>query len=236
MVPTHKLSNHEEVPIMARLSKSGNAKPQSGDIIGKTDAVNTNTTGVDLVANYRNIELWNGKLAATIAANFNETKIDGQIDTPALLAANGYEIFNRKEQSRITSARPKSKILLGLDYDISKWKFTLNNTYFGEVSWKHSNNGLNGVDLGNGPLPTEDSAFDQTFGGKIVTDLIIAYNFSNKISANLAVNNLLDVYPDEIETRGDFVTDLGGRFRYPWEVNQFGFNGTIINGGVTFKF
>ena len=200
------------------------------------NAVNTNTTGVDLVANYRNIELWNGKLAATIAANFNETKIDGQIDTPALLAANGYEIFNRKEQSRITSARPKSKILLGLDYDISKWKFTLNNTYFGEVSWKHSNNGLNGVDLGNGPLPTEDSAFDQTFGGKIVTDLIIAYNFSNKISANLAVNNLLDVYPDEIETRGDFVTDLGGRFRYPWEVNQFGFNGTIINGGVTFKF
>ena len=31
-------------------------------------------------------------------------------------------------------------------------------------------------------------------------------------------------------------TDLGGCFKYPWEVNQFGFNGTVINGGVTFKF
>ena len=35
---------------------------------------------------------------------------------------------------------------------------------------------------------------------------------------------------------GDFVTDLGGRFKYPWEVNQFGFNGTIINAGVSFSF
>ena len=51
-----------------------------------------------------------------------------------------------------------------------------------------------------------------------------------------SVNNLLNVYPDAINTRGDFVTDLGGRFKYPWEVNQFGFNGTTINGGITFKF
>jgi iron complex outermembrane receptor protein len=202
------------------------------------NAVNTNTTGVDLVANYRNIELGNGKLNATLAANFNETKIDGQIATPALLAANGYEIFNRKEQSRITSSRPKSKILLGFNYEIGKFNVNLNNTYFGEVTWQHSNNGLNGAPLGPGGtnLPTEDSAYDQTFAGKIITDLNLNYKFSDCISANLSVNNLLDVYPDEIDTKGDFVTDLGGRFKYPWEVNQFGFNGTTINGGLTFKF
>ncbi len=202
------------------------------------NAVNTKTTGVDVVVNYRNIALGNGNLDATLAANFNDTKIDGQIDTPDLLAQNGYEIFNRKEQSRITSARPKTKILLGLDYDIGQWSFILNNTYFGEVSWKHSNNGLNGAPLGPGGsnLPTEDSAYDQTFGGKAITDLIIGYEFSRNISANVSVNNLLNVYPDEIDTKGDFVTDLGGRFRYPWEVTQFGFLGTIINGSISFKF
>ena len=184
------------------------------------NAVNTNTTGVDVVVNYNNIELGNGKLGATLAANFNETKIEGQIGTPALLAANGYDIFNRKEQSRIISARPQSKILLGFDYDINKWNFILNNTYFGEVTWQHAS------------VP----ANDQTFSGKIITDIIVNYEFSNKLTANLSVSNLLDVYPDEIETNGDVVTDLGGRFRYPWEVNQFGFNGTTINGGLTFKF
>ena len=202
------------------------------------NAVNTNTSGVDLVANYNNIELGNGKLNATLAANFNETKIDGQIATPELLADNGYEIFNRKEQSRITSSRPKSKVLLGLNYEIGKFNMNLNNTYFGEVTWQHSNNGLNGAPLGPGGtnLPTEDSAYDQTFAGKIITDLNVNYEFSSRISANISVNNLLNVYPDEIDTKGDFVTDLGGRFKYPWEVNQFGFNGTTINGGLTFKF
>lgn len=202
------------------------------------NAVNTNTSGVDLVANYRGIELGAGKLNATLAANFNETKIEGKIATPALLEANGYEIFNRKEQSRITSSRPKSKILLGLDYDINKWNLSLNNTYFGEVSWKHSNNGLNGAPLGPGGsnLPVNDEDYDQTFAGKIITDLIVNYDFSEKFQATLSVSNLLNVYPDEIDTKGDFVTDLGGRFKYPWEVNQFGFNGTTINGSVSFKF
>ncbi|MFY0631663.1 MAG: TonB-dependent receptor [Flavobacteriaceae bacterium] len=202
------------------------------------NAVNTKTSGADVVINYRNIEMGNGKLGLTLSANFNKTTIEGQIATPSLLAANGYEIFNRKEQSRITSARPKSKILFGFDYNVSKWNFILNNTYFGEVSWQHSNNGLNGAPLGPGGtnLPTDDAAYDQTFAGKIITDLVVNYNFSSKFSGNLSINNLLNVYPDEIDTKGDFVTDLGGRFRYPWEVNQFGFNGTIINAGVTFKF
>ncbi len=202
------------------------------------NAVNTETTGVDVVANYRNIELGNGKLAVTLAANFNETKIKGQIETPDLLAANGYEIFNRKEQSRITSSRPKSKVILGFDYEISKWNFILNNTYFGEVSWQHSNNGLNGAPLGPGGsiLPTEDSAYDQTFAGKTITDLIINYEISDKFIIYGSANNLLNVYPDVIDTKGDFVTDLGGRFKYPWEVNQFGFNGTILNAGIIFKF
>ena len=184
------------------------------------NAVNTKTTGVDVVVNYRNIELGNGTLAATLAANFNETKIEGQIDTPQLLAANGYEIFNRKEQSRIISARPKSKILLGLDYNINKFNFFLNNTYFGEVTWQHAT----------------DPSKDQTFSGKIITDLVINYEISNKFSIYASANNLLNVYPDIIDTKGDVVTDLGGRFKYPWEVNQFGFNGTVLNGGITFKF
>ncbi|WP_227805627.1 TonB-dependent receptor plug domain-containing protein [Algibacter lectus] len=184
------------------------------------NAVSTNTSGVDLVVNYTNIELGEGILNAALAANFNETTIKGKIDAPALFEANGYDIFNRKEQARITSSRPKSKVLLGLDYDLNKWNFILNNTYFGEVTWQH----------GSSP------ALDQTFAGKVITDLIVGYEFSEKLSGNISVNNLLNVYPDELDAKGDVVTDLGGRFKYPWEVNQFGFNGTVLNASLAFKF
>jgi iron complex outermembrane receptor protein len=53
------------------------------------------------------------------------------------LSANGYDIFNRKEQGRILSARPNTKVLLGMNYDL-KNNFHFNNTYFGEVTWQHA--------------------------------------------------------------------------------------------------
>ena len=96
----------------------------------------------------------------------------------------------------------------------------MNNTYFGEVTWQHA----------------KDPAKDQTFSGKVLTDFGVAYKITNTISANVMVNNLFNVYPDVIDTKGDVVTDLGGRFKYPWEVNQFGFNGTTFTAGLNFKF
>ncbi|NQW35589.1 MAG: TonB-dependent receptor [Flavobacteriales bacterium] len=184
------------------------------------NAVNTKTNGVDFVANFKNFDFAAGKLDVNIAANFNKTSIVGAIGTPAVLAANGYNIFNRKEQSRITSSRPKTKIIVGLDYAKDKFTANLNNTYFGDVTWQHASD------------PTKD----QTFSGKVVTDLILSYAFTDKVSASFTVNNLLNVYPDVIDIKGDVVTDLGGRFKYPWEVNQFGFNGTIFKAGLTYKF
>ncbi len=194
------------------------------------NAVDTKTQGVDLVLNLRNVDLGSGKFGATLAANYNETEItnddvdpdtdDLQIEAPGLLGENGYDIFSRKEQSRITSSRPQTKALLGFDYEISKWNFSLNNTYFGEVSWKHATNPDN----------------DQTFAGKVITDVIINFEFSKHVSIFASVNNLFNVYPDEIDPGDDFEVDLGGRFKYPWEVNQFGFNGTIISGGLSFNF
>jgi len=187
-----------------------------------TNAVNTNTTGVDLVLNYNNVALGNGTLDVTLAGNYNKTEIDGEIAVPEVLAANGYSenFFNRKEQSRIESARPNTKVLLGFNYDIGNWNLILNNTYFGEVTWRHAS------------VP----ANDQTFAGKVITDIGFAYTITEKLTGTVMINNFFDVYPDEIEPNDDFVTDLGGRFRYPWEVNQFGFNGMILSGGLNFKF
>lgn len=42
MLPTAKLSQYQEVIISARISKTGNAAPQSGDIFGETTVIKTN--------------------------------------------------------------------------------------------------------------------------------------------------------------------------------------------------
>ena len=184
------------------------------------NAADTKTEGFDYTMRYKNIDFAAGKLAVNLAVNINRTKLEGEVKTPTNLANYKRSIFNRKEQSRIISARPSTKLLFGTNYKIGKFTANFNNTYFGEVTWQHAT----------------DASKDQTFKGKVVTDLSFGYDISDKISVNAQVNNLFDVFPDEIDTKGDVVTDLGGRFRYPWEVNQFGFNGTSFKGGITFKF
>ncbi len=180
------------------------------------NALDTRTTGFDIVLDYTS-----SKFDAVLSANINETTIENDnISSPGVVGDVGYEIFNRKEQSRITSARPGVKALLGLKYKMDKFNVSLNNTYFGEVTWQHAS----------------DPSKDQTFGSRVITDLLFGYNVSDAFRVNLTINNLLNVYPDVIDTKGDFVTDLGGRFKYPWEVNQFGFNGMYIKGGVSYKF
>ena len=70
---------------------------------------------------------------------------------------------------------------------------------------------------------------------KLVTDLILGYQINDDIRIDLTANNLFDVYPDPIDPKDDFVTDLGGRFKWPWEVNQFGFNGTTVRFGLNYR-
>jgi len=158
-------------------------------------------------------------LDINLAANLNRTVIVGNISTPAAIAAAGVDLYDRKEQGRILSSRPQTKFIAGLDYSMSKWTMNLTNSYFGSVTWQHGS----------------DPSKDQTFAAKWITDLTFSYAMSEKCRLTFGINNLLDVYPDTIDPMGDPVTDLGGRFLYPWEVNQFGFNGRIFSASCRFQ-
>jgi len=179
------------------------------------NAVDTKTQGVDIVAHYKL-----DKLELHTAATFAKHSIVGKIKTPSVLQNDGIDIFDRKEQSRILTARPNTKVLLGFSYDLNPFDVGLSGTYFGPVTWQHAS----------------DPNKDQTFSGKVILDLNASYKISKEITLSLLVNNLLDTYPDVIDTKGDFVTDLGGRFKYPWEVNQFGFNGRVFLATLNFNF
>ena len=182
------------------------------------NAGNTKTTGVDIVLNYDNIDMGDGSLNMSLAANFNKTDIDA-IDTPNVLDAAGYNIFAREEKGLITNSRPKSKIILALDYESEKVNIGLYNTLFGQVT----------ITSPNG------AEFDQDLSSKMATDLSLSYNFTDKLSLTGIVNNLFDVYPD-VTKASTGTAQAGSRFVYSSEVQQLGQLGTNFSIGLNYRF
>ncbi len=186
------------------------------------NAVNTKTTGVDLVINHNKVELGSGKISANLAMNFNTTTVEGKVANPKILEDAGYSIFDHRESMRITDSRPKSKISLGINYELNKFNFALNNTRFGEVT-----------------VAGNTAADDQVHKAKIVTDFIVGYDFTDKISLSLTANNLLNVYPDLLWDGTNGNPDLrsaNGRFDYSSEVTQMGQLGTNFLMRLTMRF
>ncbi|MDB2606235.1 TonB-dependent receptor [Zobellia sp.] len=188
-----------------------------------TNAADTKTQGIDLVLDYANISVGEkGRLGFTGAFNWNETDVDtDNLTVPTVFAENNIDIFGREEINRIKTGRPQLKGSLGISFKTGDFRANLNNTYYGEVTETH---------------PT-DPNIDQTFAGKVLTDLILGYDISKSLSVKFSALNLLNVYPDELVLdSGDIETNFGGRFRYPWHVNQFGFTGANYKLGFTYSF
>ncbi len=138
---------------------------------------NTTTSGLDFVANYKGIELGNGKLGFNLSGNYtiaNER-------TSALPKFAGQDILDRSNLALMFTSRPQTKWILGTNYNISKFNFSLNNTYFGKTTFKQK--------FMSNDLRTE-------FIPKIVTDLGINYNATDKITIALNINNILNVLPE----------------------------------------
>ena len=182
------------------------------------NAGDTKTTGADFVLNYNNIDMGAGRLNMSLAANFNKTEIDA-IATPSLLAAEGYNIFTREEQGLITNSRPKSKVLLGLNYDSDKVNIGLNNTMFGKVT----------------VTAPESGGTDQELSSKIATDVYFSYKLTDKLSINTNLNNIFDVYPD-VTLESTNTSQAGSRFKYSSEVQQLGLLGTNFSIGLDYRF
>ncbi|MEM9930420.1 MAG: TonB-dependent receptor, partial [Bacteroidota bacterium] len=176
------------------------------------NAADTRTSGLDIVLNSDNLRLGQGgnNLDITLAANFNTTEIDGEVTAPP--AFGNVSIFGDVPANLLTSARPNTKVALGLNFDFDKFGVALNNTFFGEVT-----------------SPTSG----QEFGSKIVTDLLINYDVADNFRIGITINNLLDVYPDRIDGELD---PFGYRLQYPWRVSQFGFNGRYLKARASYNF
>ena len=143
------------------------------------NGANTETKGVDIVAIYSEIELFNGNLDLTFAANFTETDVTDLFTNQAgaLAQVDPSVVFSAQDVSIIEEWQPKDRINLTGNYSSGNWLASLSVNRYGEYT-------------------TTESSGRQTFDAQWLTDAKVSYLFDNGLKAFISGNNIFDVTPD----------------------------------------
>lgn len=208
------------------------------------NGIETRTQGLDLVANYKNIALGEGKMGINLAGNIQlSNKIVGTPNDPPAISSAGSTILSTQIKSLLTESRPEYKFVLGADYKVKKLDMTLNNTLFGPTRFQDLDNG--------GPIM---ESIRQEFKPAVVTDLNVGYQICKSVSASFGINNLFNILPkwelkpldnagraylsnkDDKELLEGFLS-FSGRYRIlGYNGSQFSQLGTLFQASVVFKF
>lgn len=173
------------------------------DVSFFVNAIDTKTSGLDVVLSYKGIELGSGELDFNLSGNYTlQNERDGAVKNPALVANAGQSVVNETQEALFFTSRPQTKWILGANYSIGKFGFSLNNTYFGKT--KFAQQGLqnleglfvNPADIPAGAVSDGGSDLRTEFIPKIVTDLGINFSASDKLTLALNLNNLFNVLPE----------------------------------------
>ncbi|KZN67066.1 TonB-dependent receptor plug domain-containing protein [Pseudoalteromonas luteoviolacea] len=184
-----------------------------------TNAIDSRTQGVDIVATYNfNLDAY-GNLALSAALNRNDTEVTNVKDNPAELAALGdeYQYFARREIARFEDGTPKNKVNLVATWQYQDWTAILKATRYGET-------------IDSSSTVEKDEVID----AKWITDLEVAYQYNEQWRFAIGANNLFDQYPR------DTVGNIGfSNFNqiFPYSAfSAYNTDGRFVYGKVAFNF
>jgi iron complex outermembrane receptor protein len=174
-----------------------------------TNAIDTKTGGVDVIARYA-VDFGNiGVTRFTGGYNKTKSRVTRISSTPAPLASQQAVLFDRIERGRIEVGQPHTTVHLTLDHTHNLFTGTVHVARFGEVTNR---------------AVASNPALDQTFSAKWITDVNASYTLLRQLRLTVGANNVFDTYPDE-QIPGN---SNSGIFAYPNTVNTFGINGRFI--------
>lgn len=200
-------------PVAAPIFTANNVDASVNALQFWTNAVNTETKGLDIVFTER-VKIGPGNASFSLASNLTRTRVVGGIHTNSALDAAvnnpsktdntknpandlGNVLFDRQQRARLERGQPQSKFNLTVSYALKKWDFQLRAVRFGETQFLNNvdpaavqSNGTYWNDVGLGT--------DQTYKAKITTDLVVTYKIINGLGVTIGATNLFDVYPDRI--------------------------------------
>jgi iron complex outermembrane receptor protein len=176
-----------------------------------TNAVDTRTTGFDIVASHIAAGTRFGEFRSTLAYNRNKNEIRAVAANPANLAGLGLTLFDRRTRGWFTEG-PKSKWVLGLDWSTGPWS----------VQWQQTRYDSYRV-LDNA------AANDQRFGADWVTDLEVSWRATDNLTVAAGALNVFDEYPD----RSTVTNTIG---LSPYGAGPYGAYGGYYYGRLVFSF
>jgi len=176
-----------------------------GQVLFFTNAIDTETVGLDVVTVY-NMDLENdSSLNLEGAFHFNNTDVTARRSSSSILPPA--VLFDDAQITLIEEGQPGERFVLSGTYRRSDWKYNVRLNYFGEVA-------------GQGFTP----GFKQTWSGKWLTDVTISVPLHENVSLSFGGLNIFDVFPDEWDQVRAFPFPQLG-FVYGWETLPFGING-----------
>ncbi|MBT8445100.1 MAG: TonB-dependent receptor, partial [Gammaproteobacteria bacterium] len=185
-----------------------------------SNAIDTETTGVDIVVDYATELSGGGFLKLGAGLNFNRIVQDGATRVPdTLVNSPGADetLYSRQERLWLEQGQPRQHWILSAAYDRGKFNIFTKANWFGPVSSAES---------------ASDPSLDQEFSGKWLVDLEAGWAFTDSIKVVLGANNIFDTTPDENIAANSF----GGIFPYNRRTTPFGFNGGFYYGRIIMSF
>ncbi|NWB28195.1 TonB-dependent receptor plug domain-containing protein [Pseudomonas gingeri] len=180
-----------------------------------TNATNTSTNGIDLVANYR-YQLDNGvRWNSTLGYNYNHTKVTDVKDNPAILnqlGVNLVRVDRREKLGLLGDTTPQHKLTLGNDLSFGNWVLHSNLVRYGEFTSYQA-----------------DAINDQTFKAAWLLDLAADYKLK-QWTFTLGGDNVTDKYPEKLSA----YANSGGNLAYS-TYSPYGYSGAFYYGKVTYN-
>ena len=157
------------------------------------NGVHTKTSGVDLVASYRNITVGSQVLNLNVAGNFTiYNKLIGVPKVPEPIKNAGVKIFTATEEALMLTSRPKFKFIVGGDLVFRKWSLNLNNTIFGPTYYSNKNL-ADYDDASKGISRLND--LQVTFSTRVLTDIALSIKISSHATVSLTASNIFNAVP-----------------------------------------
>ncbi len=177
-----------------------------------TNAIATQTQGLDLRLNYKHSFDNHSKLKISAAYQRNRTRITEVYPMASVLGAQTQTaVINTTTRSLTETVQPNNSFKLWSQYELSNYRSTLNLSRFGSSTY-----------------------LDHHFRAKWTTDLDLAYQLSKNLTVAIGAENVFNVLPDKLGITSNLFSSGNGILQYA-QFDPFGYSGAFYYLRLTLK-